>query len=254
MFCRVIGNNIRRTISSGWAILGGFALWELYVYLTGINVIVLPPPSAVGKAIFADFEIYLGNALSTIAMALIGLAVGTAVGAMSAVFGSLSTIASGFVTVSAVLVRSIPFVVFVPIFALLVGYTNTMVVIIVSIVSFFPSFVMVSSALASLPRGLIDLHQVYGGSTVRRMLYIGLPAALPKVFSAIRMTAPRAVLAAMVAEFLTGIEGLGRLFIIARADLESETALGATFVAAAAALALYYLAAFIEVRMNARLT
>ena len=64
----------------------------------------------------------------------------------------------------------------------------------------------------------------------------------------------RAILAGMVAEFLTGIDGLGKLFLMARADLKSEQALGAAVIAAIASLILFYLAGLAEKLVNKRLT
>jgi ABC-type nitrate/sulfonate/bicarbonate transport system permease component len=57
----------------------------------------------------------------------------------------------------------------------------------------------------------------------------------------------------MVAEFLTGLDGLGRLFLLARGDLEAERALAAAVVAAAAALLLFHLAEWAERYVNRRM-
>ena len=57
----------------------------------------------------------------------------------------------------------------------------------------------------------------------------------------------------MVAEFLTGLDGLGRLFLLARGDLQAERALAAAVVAAIVALALFHLAQWAEHYVNRKM-
>ena len=85
------------------------------------------------------------------------------------------------------------------------------------------------------------------------VVLIALPAAMPQLFASIRISASFAVLAAMVAEFLTGIDGLGRLFLLARGDLEADRALAASVVAAASSLILFNLAKKAEDAVNRRM-
>lgn len=243
-----------KALSHIWALALLVVGWELYVAIQGFNAIVLPAPSSVLVSVFTDFGRYTGPTWATLWVSVAGLFIGSFIGGVFAILGWASALASGLVSVSALMVRSVPIVVFVPILATMMGYTTTMVVSMVALMSFFPSFVMVSSGLASLPATAKDVSRVYGATTLRELWYLALPAALPNWFSSLRLAASRAILATMVAEFLTGINGLGMLFLLARADLQSEVALGAAVIAAAAAIGLYYGAAFLEKHVNERLT
>ena len=94
---------------------------------------------------------------------------------------------------------------------------------------------------------------MFGATRWRKLVLIALPAALPKLFTSIRLSASRAVLGAMVAEFLTGLDGLGRLFLLARGELEAERALAAAVVAAIAALLLFHVAEWAERQVAKRM-
>lgn len=247
-------DRIRSLLSHLWVVVLVFLAWQVYVEMAGFNAIVLPTPVAVFRSIMTDHELYLDNTLRTLWVSIAGLLLGSLIGAALGIAGWLSALASGLVSVSSIVVRSVPIVVFVPILATMMGYTVNMVVVMVALMSFFPSFVMVSSGLASLPAAANDVSQVYGATAWRKLKYVALPAALPNLFASIRLSASRAILAAMVAEFLTGIPGLGNLFLLARADLNSEIALGAAMVAAIAALVIYYIADGLEAAVNRRLT
>jgi ABC-type nitrate/sulfonate/bicarbonate transport system permease component len=228
--------------------------WDALVRWYGFNVIVLPDPLAVVKAVFTDWRVYGYNTAITLAVAVTGLVFGSVLGALLAVMGWVSRTIAGMVAPAALVVRSVPFIILIPIFSRLLGYNLTMVVLVVTLLSFFPSFVLVSSALSSLPAAAVDLGRVFGASRYRALVHVAMPAALPALFTSIRLSASRAVLGAMVAEFLTGIDGLGKLFLLARGDLESERAFAAAIVAALAAILLVSVAERLESSIQRRMT
>jgi NitT/TauT family transport system permease protein len=241
-------------LSRSWGLLLLLALWDGLVRWKGFNVIVLPDPWSVMRAIAADWRLYLGAAGSTLGVAIAGLLLGSALGALLAICGWISRFVAGMVSPAALVVRSVPFVILIPIFSRLLGYNLAMVMTVVTLLSFFPSFVLVSSALTSLPPASVDLARVFGAPRLRALLTIALPAAVPSLFASIRLSASRAVLGAMVAEFLTGIDGLGKLFLLARGDLKAETAFAAALVATLAAVALFQVAGRIEAVVQRRMT
>lgn len=236
-----------------WWLAALVLVWDLYVRVHSFNVIVLPDPWTVIRTLMTDAETYLENLVLTMRAALTGLILGALLGTALAVVAWTSRFASGMLAPFALLVRSVPFIVFVPIVSRLMGYTLSMEIVVVTLLSFFPSFVLVASSLSSLPQASADLCDVFGASKVRKLCLISMPAALPALFTSIRLSASRAVLGAMVAEFLTGLDGLGRLFLLARAELEAEKALAAALVAAAAALVLFHAAEAAERFVNSRM-
>lgn len=236
-----------------WLVLLLFA-WDLYVRLKGFNVIVLPDPWTVARALANDWPTLGAKLLLTLRAAVAGLLAGAFLGTVVAVVAWSSRFLSGIVAPLALLVRSVPFIVFIPILSRLMGYNTSMEIFVVTVFSFFPSFVLVSSGLAGLPAAASDLCLVFGATRWRKLVLIALPAAMPQLFASVRISASFAVLAAMVAEFLTGIDGLGRLFLLARGDLEADRALAASAVAAASSLVLFNLAKMAENAVNRRMT
>lgn len=246
---RMLGSMLR----SWWWLVLLLLAWHLYVDFKGFNVIVLPDPLTVARALANDWPILGAKLLLTLRAAVAGLLAGALLGTIVAVLAWSSRLLSGVVAPLALLVRSVPFIVFIPILSRMMGYNTTMEIVVVTVFSFFPSFVLVSSGLAGLPPAASDLCQVFGATRWRKLVLIALPAAMPQLFASIRISASFAVLAAMVAEFLTGIDGLGRLFLLARGDLEADRALAASVVAAASSLVLFNLAKMAENAVNRRM-
>ena len=237
-----------------WSLVALIVCWDLYVRAHGFNVIVLPDPLTVARALLADWPTYMDKLGLTMTAAIAGLILGALLGTIVAIIAWSSRLASGMVAPLAIAVRTIPFIVFIPILSRLMGYNVKMEIVVVTMLSFFPSFVLVSSGLSGLPAAASDLSRVFGATRWRKLVLIALPAALPKLFTSIRLSSSRAVLGAMVAEFLTGLDGLGRLFLLARGELEAERALAAAVVAAVAALLLFHVAEWAERRVNARMS
>lgn len=240
--------------SRAWAVLLVVLMWDALVRWQGFNVIVLPDPWSVVRAIATDAPLYAKAAGLTLGVAVAGLLLGSLLGATLAVAGWVSRIVSGMVAPAALVVRSVPFIILIPVLSRLLGYNLTMVIVVVTLLSFFPSFVLVSSGLAALPAASADLGRVFGASRMRTLVNIALPAAIPNLFASIRLSASRAVLGAMVAEFLTGIDGLGKLFLLARGDLEAERAFAVATVAAVAAVALFLAAGRLESAVHGRMS
>ena len=248
-----LGRTLLSMMRRWWWLAALLLAWDFYVGFKGFNVIVLPDPWTVARALIADWPTLASKLLLTLRAAVAGLLAGALLGTIVAVLAWSSRLISGIVAPLALLVRSVPFIVFIPILSRMMGYNTSMEIFVVTVFSFFPSFVLVSSGLASLPSAASDLCLVFGATRWRKLVLIALPTAMPQLFASIRISASFAVLAAMVAEFLTGIDGLGRLFLLARGDLEADRALAASVVAAASSLILFKLAKKAEDAVNKRM-
>jgi ABC-type nitrate/sulfonate/bicarbonate transport system permease component len=87
-------------------------------------------------------------------------------------------------------------------------------------VTFFPAFVTIVQGLALVPKGAQDVPRAYGASAWIEMRLVSIPAALPWLFAAMRLTVPRALLGVMIAEWLATGTGLGNLLNQSRGYLD----------------------------------
>lgn len=109
----------------------------------------------------------------------------------------------------AMLLRSVPLVAMAPVLLLIFGQGQVAIATIAAIVVLFPALVTIVLGLRSASPLALDLIAVNGGGPVRAMLLVRLPAAVPAIFAAIRISVPGAIVGAMLAEWLTGFTGLG---------------------------------------------
>ena len=136
---------------------------------------------------------------------LAGLLVATAVAVSFVLVGPLEF---AFMPL-AMLLRSVPLVAMAPVLLLIFGQGQVAIATIAAIVVLFPALVTIVLGLRSASPLALDLIAVNGGGPVRALLLVRLPAAVPAIFAAVRISVPGAIVGAMLAEWLTGFTGLG---------------------------------------------
>lgn len=194
---------------------------------------------------------------SAFATTIVDTAVGFAIGLGAAVVVSAASVAwsavNWVVTPTAVAMRSIPIIAMTPLIALIFGRDLMAVTVIVGLVTFFPTFVALTTAMRDAPAQACDLVAAYGGSAVRELMGVRLPFALPALFAACKIALPAALSGALLAEWLATGQGLGSLML--RATASSRFALvwsGSTIIVAASVIA-YGLVGMVESLVGRRL-
>jgi len=246
--------SVSHAVRRYWAVALVVAGWQIWVSAAGLSSIVLPGPLAVLQDFVGDPLSYAEPAGRTFAVAIVGLLCGFALGGGLAVLSWSSRILNGLLTPLGLIFTSIPVVTLIPIIARLLGYDVRTVIAIVALICFFPAFVYVGAGLRALPPGSDDLFRVFGGSRRQRFLRLVLPSSIPNLMLAFRLTAPEAVLAAVVAEFLMGTDGLGYMFRKAAGEFDTERALATSLIATITSVACFGLALAAERRVLRRWT
>ena len=106
-------------------------------------------------------------------------------------------------------VRSIPTLAWGPMLLLWLGIEDLPKVVLVAIGAFFPVYVNLVSGILNVDRKLIEVARIYNLSwsqTARRVI---LPAALPNLFTGMRLGFSQAWLFVVVAEIFGATKGLG---------------------------------------------
>jgi NitT/TauT family transport system permease protein len=113
---------------------------------------------------------------------------------------------------------ALPTIAILPLMTLWFGYTNTARLVIVIIGAFLPVALNVYDGVRKLPVTFLEVARTYHARWWNVWFGIALPASLPYLLAGLRLACGRALVAAVVAEYLLAIKGLG--FFI-RADTQS---------------------------------
>jgi putative hydroxymethylpyrimidine transport system permease protein len=93
--------------------------------------------------------------------------------------------------------------------------------------------------LRSVPPELLKLMRSLGASRLRSLRSVELPAALPYLFSGLKIAATVSVIGAVFGEWAGADEGLGRLVLLANNQLETPRVYAGTVLLTLMAVGLF---------------
>ena len=158
--------------------------------------------------------------------------------AVAIVFVLSGTVKRAFLPV-AMIVRTVPLVAMTPVITLIFGRALLATIVICGIVVFFPALVNIVSGLRSASPQAADLVRAYGGSTWTTMRKVMIPSALPSFFTAARISAPAAIVGALLAEWLATGKGIGYQMLLDVTTFESDDLWASVVVVTLASLLIY---------------
>ncbi len=187
--------------------------WE--VLALALNQPILPTPVQVLKAFFESIFGHLGLHLlasSARVVAAILAAVATAVPAGLGL-GQLPALNRIFSPLIAV-IYPIPKIVFLPVIYVMMGITDFSKVFLIAIIIFFQILVVVRDEAANLHPELILSVRSLGAGRLALFRYVYLPASLPAVLTALRVSVGTAVAVLFIAEQSLTTWGLGYYIVV----------------------------------------
>jgi ABC-type nitrate/sulfonate/bicarbonate transport system permease component len=113
----------------------------------------------------------------------------------------------------ALALRSVPIVAMVPLFAYVFGRGTLGSLVIISIITFFPALVLVSNGLRAVRPEAVELLMAYNAGSVKQLLKLRLPSALPSLMASAKVCAPLAILGSILNGWLSTGTGLGALMV-----------------------------------------
>lgn len=219
------------------------ALWEAMTRALSIQSWLLPPPSAIAAAGARDATTLLGAALTTGRSALVGFGLSAGVGVLAAIVLSSSRLLERALYPYTLFLQTVPIVAIAPLLVLWFGPGARAVAISSFIVSLFPVIANTLSGLRSVEPALRDLFRLYGARRVATLWKLELPAALPHLFTGLRIASGLSVIGAIVGEFVAGFSedaaGLGILVLSAYRQLRTDLLFAAVLAASVLGLALF---------------
>ncbi|ASF11272.1 MULTISPECIES: ABC transporter permease [Nocardia] len=208
-------------------------------------LVTSPGASSARATILDDLQITLRDAAIGFGFGMLAAVV------VAALFVSFAAVEQTFLPVAMIL-RSVPLVVLAPIIVLVFGRGLGGVTVLTAIVVFFPALVMIMAGLRNAPRQALDLVAAYGGSKWTGLRLVAVPAALPSVFAAARISVPGALIGALLGEWLGSGTGLGASLIRAIPTFQYNQLWASIVIVTIVSVVLYAIVGVIENLVLAR--
>lgn len=234
-------NSARRTLldvllASAAIVVVAIAL-EIWTAALRVPGYLVPAPSAVAARFFADWPTFLREASVTIGEAAMGFVVGTAVAFAIASAMVRSRILERTLFPLAILVKLTPIVAIAPLFTLWFGFGSAPKVAIAALITFFPMVVNAFVGLRSVDPQEMAFLETLGASRGEIFRLLRVPTALPYLFSGARISLNLALIGAVIGEWTGADRGLGRVILVANANLDLATLFAAVLLLAAIGIA-----------------
>ncbi|RBP01193.1 NitT/TauT family transport system permease protein [Roseiarcus fermentans] len=171
----------------------------------------IAPPSAVVSALLealADGSL-AGATRDTLVSAFGGLAIGAGLGlALGVMLGSLRPL-DRLLEPTIELMRPIPSVAVIPIALVALGFGYRLEIAIVAFACVWPLLLLTRAAVRGVEPRLIEVARALRLSPLQRTAKIVAPAALPRIFVALRLAAGISLVVAVTVEIAVNPQGLG---------------------------------------------
>ena len=213
--------------------LGGLLIcWWLISRVGGIPAYLLPDPPSVAASLWRQRDLLFWSTLTTLTETVLGLAIGTLLGAACALAMVFSSRLARWLMPVLLLSQAVPVFALAPLLVLWFGFGMTSKVVMAVLVIFFPVAAAFADGLRRTDPGWLDLARTTGASPIRILRHVRLPAALPAFASGLRVATAVAPIGAVIGEWVGASAGLGYVMLNANARIETDLMFAAMFVLA----------------------
>ena len=243
-----VGSGIRDWVPAAAVLVGFLVAWQLVVTVFQVKQFILPAPLAIAAAWQADLPALWAATTYTLSEILLGLALGVSaglvMGVVTARFGAMRDSLMPF----AIAANSVPILAFAPIFNNWFGVANPLSkAMVAAVLCFFPVMINTVRGLTSVTPPALELMRSYASREVDVFRKVRVPAALPFVFTALRLSTTLATIGAIVGEYFAAPRAsLGQYIATHSGFLNFERSWAAIVFAAAIGIGLYALVVLLE--------
>lgn len=223
-------------------------LWEIITIGAGVPAVLMPAPSAVAARFAAALPTLGADVEQTFFKgALAGFALGSLLGFAVAILADrVPFLRRGLMPIGN-FIAALPIVGIAPIMVMWFGFDWPSKAAVVAVMTFFPMLVNTDAGLAAAGPLERDLMSTYASGYASTLVRLRLPAALPFVFTGLKINATLALIGAIVAEFFgTPTVGMGFRISIEAARLSLDMVWAEIALAAIVGSAFYGLIALTE--------
>jgi sulfonate transport system permease protein len=216
---------VRRRLGPGRRIR--FAFWVgpvvlLTVWAAGSELGVISPAvlSAPWRVVAAFGDQWsnhdlLGNIVSSVERAGLGLAFGVTGGTVLAVVSGLSRVGESLIDGPIQIKRSVPTLALIPLFIAWFGIGQEMKVVTIALISMIPIYINTHNGLRGIDGRYAELAETLGLGRGEFLRHVVLPGALPGFLLGLRFAVTSSLLGLVVVEQYNATSGIGHMMTLA---------------------------------------
>ncbi|MGQ0570741.1 MAG: ABC transporter permease [Armatimonadota bacterium] len=240
-------NRLHEYLPAAVAFVLATALWEAFVFGFNIQFYLLPAPHVILQTFREQAQVLFGIGLYTFQEALAGYVIGCGLGVLAAMAASRAPAFADLILPYAIASASVPIIALAPLAIVWFGVGQGSKIAIVTLMTFFPTFISTLRGLLGVPPQSLELMRSYAATESQVFFKLRLPTSLPYMFNAFKVGTTLSMIGAVVSEFFGGPERSLGVYIKSTAALfQTRQAWSAILVACALGLAFYLVVVLVE--------
>ena len=221
-------------------------IWEAYVRIGGLDPVTLPAPSRVLGALCEFRGAAAAHLIPTLAETIVGCSLSVALAVAAAIALDRWSPVRRAVEPLLVASQTIPVVAIAPLFVIWFGFGLLPKVLIVVLVTFFPVTIVLLDGFGRVEPAAMELMRSLGAAPPQTFRKLRWPAALPALFTGLRISVVYAVIGAIFGEYVGATHGLGIWMQLSQNSFRTDLVFAAVLLTAIVSLALYALVGILE--------
>lgn len=206
--------------------------WQVASDVGIINGSLLPSPARIWNSLLkqaASGKLFI-NIFVSLRRVIIGYALGAALGIIIGIITGLSKFATKFVSVLFELIRPIPIIAWVPVLILWTGIGEVSKVIVIMIGTFWTVYLNTSDGIRNVDKKYLEVSKIFLKSRRIEITKVVFPAALPSIFTGLRVGVGSAWISVIGAELIAASAGLGFMISYYREMAQPSTMFAGVFI------------------------
>ena len=222
-------------------------LWQLLVIWLHISSFIFPRLDDTLGALRDHWSDIWSNLLVTLGEAGLGFVIGNTAAIVGATVFVYSRWFERALFPVAVLIQTIPIVVWSPILVIALPTGSLPQVMVAVLISFFPALVNMTRGLRAVDPLAFELFHVLNASRWQVFRKLRWPASIPMLFASLRITGTLSLIGAIVGEYVAGGgQGIGYELILAKQSINAALVMAITLVATVSGVVVFLAVAGVE--------
>jgi NitT/TauT family transport system permease protein len=230
------------------AIVAIFVFWQVYVVAANVPSFIFPRLDDTLNSLGSNFGDIWSSLLTTLQEAALGFLVGNVAAILGASIFVHSRFAERTFFPVAVIVQTIPIIVWSPILVIILPTDSIYPQVGVSfLITFFPALVNMTRGLREVDPLHLELFRLLNATPWQIYRKLRWPGAIPALFATLRITSTLSLIGAIVGEYVAGGgQGLGFDLMSSKESLDTARVMAITLVTSITGVVIFLLVAAVE--------
>lgn len=227
------------------------AIWWIYVAVKDVPAYILPAPSKVFKSLvemFADGSVY-PHLWTTTYEVILGFVIGGLLGVMLGYAFAKADAVKTMLMPYLIFLQTAPKIALVPLFVVWFGIGLVSKVVLIISMVLFPVLSGMMLGLDSIPPDVRNLMKILKATKWQIFCKVEMPYSLPPLFASLKVGIVQAVIGAIVAEWMSGKQGLGYILTYASSTYDTPMLLAGIIVTIVLGIVTYQVIHVLENRL-----